>query len=298
MSKHLPKREKKMERRSVLKALTTIPFIKSLPFSHLRDSLPFNSQDKFEMSKDLSGIGVGIECLDNISNGFLGGQLISVYGPDDLIIRAFLVHTFLYQTLSEKNRVEYGYVGGSLGALDKNIAQFLDLPSPEQAWSYLSSNGNDELLRVADIDLGDPRNIGWKDFVKHINAETPDCVIIDDIRLMEEFLQERSMARQCKEMAVKNNIPVIVKSPLKGESLDGNEPSSILRSDFSTQSDVIIRLVPMSSTPYLIDDKAVGTRFTVKVFMHSQYRPNEPWKNYSNISHMVFIDYDLQFRSL
>ncbi|GEM_PF-2888628 len=281
-----------MERRSALKALTSFPFIKPLDLNACKSNKVFEPKDNFESTNDIAGLGVGIKNIDSLSNGFFGGQLISIFGPDDRILNAFLVHTFLYQGLAKKFKVDYVEVGGSLGDMDQNIARFLGVSSPSLAQQFLSKQENVELLHTTSIDLGDSANLGWKDFVRAMIKTPPKSIIVDDIGYIEQFFEEKHMPRQLKELADNFNIPVFVKAPLKtGKSVS-------LRRDFETISDVFLRLEPTTSSAYLYNGEKVGTRFVIGATLSSSNCPCEKHKGYGGQVNVSFIDYNLGFSSL
>ena len=165
-------------------------------------------------------------------------------------------------------------------------------------WRALNKSGVIDNLRIIDIDLGDPANQNWKDYIVRVKDKHPDSIIIDDVELIEEFRREKSMVRQLKRLAEDVHAPVFVHAALDRKRSRRYFTGLNLRSDFRRWSDVFISVVPKNVIDFKIDDITVGKRFLLDMGLFGVSCPCARHKGYGRSLEIEFVDYDMRFTSL
>ncbi len=136
-----------MERRSFLEKVCIASAATILPSALFKKGKGI----VFEQT-DVEGVGVGISVCDALSNGFFGGQLVSIYGPENAINEAFLIHTFLYQLIAQRKRVDYISSTGSLKRWEPSYLRRLGFGTAGEMREALTKSGLIDNLRIIDID--------------------------------------------------------------------------------------------------------------------------------------------------
>jgi len=282
-----------MERRSFLKAVSAASAASILPS-------PLSEEKQgatFEQS-DVEGIGLGITVCDTLSNGFFGSQLISVFGPEGAINEALLIHTFLYQLIALRKRVDYIGSTGSLKRWEQSYLRRLEYNTTDEMRRALNKSGVTDNLQIIDIDLGDPANKNWKDYIVRVKDKHPDSIIVDDVELIEEFGREKSMVRKLKQLAKDVHAPVFIHAALDGKRSHRYFSQLNLRNDFRRWSDVLISVVPKNVIDFKVDEITVGKRFLLDMKLIGVSCPCARHKGYGANLSVEFVDYDMRFTSL
>lgn len=282
-----------MERRSFLKTVSAASVATVIPPPPYEEKKGIG----FEQT-NVEGIGIGIAVCDTLSNGFFGGQVIAVYGPESAINEAFLIHTFLYQLIAKGKRVDYVCSTGSLKSWEQRYLRRLGFESTNEMQRALNKSGLTDNLRIIDIDLGDPANQNWKDYRVQVKYKHPDSIIVDDVELIEEFRREKSMVKQLKQLAAEVQAPVFVLGALDRKRSRRYFTGLNLRSDFRKWSDVLISLVPKNVTDFKIEDITVGKRYLLDMKFIGVSCPCARHKGYGANLSVELVDYDLRFESL
>jgi hypothetical protein len=279
-----------MERRSFLEKVCIASAATMLPFALFKKGEGI----VFEQT-DIDGVGVGILACDTLSNGFFAGQLISVYGPENGIIEAFLIHTFLYQLIAQRKRVDYISSTGSLKRWESSYLRRLGFGTAGEMRKALTKSGIIDNLRVIEID---PYNQNWKDYVIQAKGQHPDSIIVDDIKFIEGYFREKGMVKQLKRLAVEAQAPVFVHAELNRKRSQNYLKASNLRKDFDQESDVYISVVPKNVIDFKVDGITVGKRFLLDLMLIGVSCLCARHKGYGANLSVEFVDYDLRFAGL
>lgn len=257
-----------------------------------------NSRPEFEPAIGTEGLGVGIRGIDSVTNGFFGGQLVAVYGPESRFVHAFLIQTFLFGTLHCSKHIDYVYSSGSLRQWDESLARFVGLQSEAEFWNHLQSQRISRVARIRDIDLGDPKNVDWKKYRDQVSTDVPDCILIDGAEDIELFLKERNMAQQLKALAGTLNVPVIASAPRKNRITEDGMMSAALRKDYLHTADVLIRISPTSGVPYFVKNIQTGNRYVLEMLLSSSDCPCSRCRGYLTECAVEFTEHDFRFNTL
>ena len=203
------------------------------------------------------GIRTGIRAIDELTNGFFGGQIVGVTCALDNIALSFLAGVAVDAAMNQK---EVDYVASESDG-KKYLERRFSYLQPKNANTlknliFDKENGNRrELLRFVDIDLGDPSNRGWKDYLSVLRDAPPAIMILDGIESIEEFMDEKNMKLQLQELAKELDIPVLLKVPGNAVNVSpaGSKHNGI-RQDFEDLCNVVISFSPQ----FICDQYSVG----------------------------------------
>ena len=244
---------------------------------------------------DVDGVGVGILACDALSNGFFAGQLISVYGPENGIIEAFLIHTFLYQLIAQRKRVDYISSTGSLKRWEQSYLRRFGFSTTDEMRKSLTKSGIIDNLRIIEIN---PYEQNWKNYVIQAKEQHPDSIIVDDIKFIEGYFREKGMVKQLKLLAAEVQAPVFIHAELDKKRNQGHLKALNLRKDFDQVSDVLISVVPKHVIDFKVDGITVGKRFLLDLKLIGVSCPCAHHRSYGGVFPAEFVDYDLRFASL
>ena len=279
-----------MERRSFLEKVCIASAATILPSALFKKGKGF----VFEQT-DVEGVGVGISVCDTLSNGFFGRQLISVYGPENGFIEAFLIHTFLYQLIAQRKRVDYISSTGSLKRGEQSYLRRFGFSTTDEMRKSLTKSGIIDNLRIIEIY---PYEQNWKDYVAQAKEQHPDSIIVDDIKFIEGYFREKGMVKQLKLLAAEVQAPVFVHAELNRKRSQGHLTAYSLRKDFDQGSDVLISVVPKHVIDFKVDGITVGKRFLLDLKLIGVSCPCALHRSYGGVFPIEFVDYELRFAGL
>ena len=210
----------------------------------------------------------GIESIDEATNGFRPQQLICVSGPISDINEAFLQNIAHHAAIKQEKKVDF-------------IFQTPFVNSP--------------FIRYPDLDIGNPDNLGWKDYKKSLKKNVPDIILVNRIDIIEYFLHERQMPKQLKEIAVEYKIPVVVISPLKKKPKEFKEDSLELRKDFDDISDVAIIFNLKYVCNHYEKEKYVGKYYFLQTNIGWNIEPTSEIQPFCTEFEMRYSDYGTVF---
>jgi hypothetical protein len=303
-----------MERRSFIKSafsvaagaplLRNLPFPKGRPFEQQVEPIRLAIYDGFLPRNvqpiEIAGIGTGINQIDEVTNGFFPRQLVVVSSVLDSISLTFLMDVSIHAALSQNKTVDYI-------ASESNAKK-----TYEERFSYLrpkyrkeideelftpEGNRGRELLRFLDCDLGNPNNRGWKECQQAIRSQPPEILLLDGIDLIEEFLDEKKMAEQLKQLAAELNIPILVLATLEQKTEPGTKEKDLaIRRDLEGLCDVHIALIPEYICDfYSEEDKRSKTYSILKTLVNGFWCPCRKHKGYGAELQLQFVEHFCQF---
>jgi hypothetical protein len=279
-----------MERRSFLKKVCIASAATILPSAIFKKGKGI----VFEQT-DVEGAGVGISACDTLSNGFFGGQLISVYGPENAINEAFLIHVFLYQLIAQQKHVDYISSTGSLKRWKPSYLRRLGFDTTNEMRKALTQSGIIDNFRIIEID---PYTQNWKDYISQAKDRRPDSIIVDDIEFIEGYFREKGMVKQLKRLAVEVKAPVFVHAELDKKGSQGHIKKLNMRKDFDQRSDVQISLMSKNVSDFKVNEITVGKRFLLDMKLIGVSCSCARHKGYGGVFPVEFVDCDMRFTSL
>jgi hypothetical protein len=244
---------------------------------------------------DVDGVGVGISVCDALSNGFFAGQLISVYGPENAINEAFLIHILFYQLIAQRKRVVYISSTGSLKRWEQIYLRRLGFGTAGEMRKALTKSGIIDNLRIIEIY---PYEQNWKDYVVQAKEQHPDSILVDDIKFIEGYFREKGLVKQLKLLAAEVQAPVFVHAEIESKRRKRYLEALNLRKDFDQWSDVLISVVPKNVIDFKVDGITVGKRFLLDLKLIGVSCPCALHRSYGGVFPIEFVDYELRFAGL
>ncbi len=247
----------------------------------------------------IDGLSSGVAAVDEVTNGFHRGQLISVSGPLEHINHALITRSVVHLALTE-HVVDFVVTEGSF---DKYLADLLGGPDSrlkEQVnLQVLGDKGScRKALRLPDVDLGDPTNDGWKKYKVLARADPPNVIILDGVKYIELFLREADMARQLKTLAVELQIPVLVHAPSGSTAILRSNSKQQLRNDFARVGDAFIRLTPDYACDLRYSRTEVREFYAIRTLISAEWCPCPKHAKYCSEVKLQYSRPFGQFKSL
>lgn len=258
-----------MRRRSFLKSLlpgtAAVASIGSLKQSVSSHDAEVSDIPHFQIDEGLEGaqyphpegIGIGVAAIDKRTNGFFPGQLVAIYGPIEEINLSLLMSLIDYATLKQSKTIDYLETDSDF--CRKNLPL---MHKPNVLKEIMP------FLRFPDLDIGNPNNLGWKNYLSTVHKNPPALIIADGVESIEMFLGERKMAKQLKNLAVELGIPIVVKAPLRNLK---DKTTAHVRSDFESHCEVLLRLIPQFVCDQL-NGKTISKYYSLKANLFSDPR--------------------------
>lgn len=254
-------------------------------------------KNEFFQRPDSSKIICGISSIDKVVRDFAHAGLVLITGPDERINQAFLMYVLLHQFIVQKKRVDYINVAGCLKSCEQNYLRLLNLKSLQEMRNYLLKEGNLFNLKTIEIDLGDPSNRNWKDYLIDAANQHPDSIIIDDVSLIEEFQREKAFLQQLKDLTFKVKAPIFIcLTKTEGKKSANRLPLAMI-SRYNQHSDVGIYLLPQNTTDFMVDGFPVGRRYSVYVKCWQKFHSKQGQTEAGQESLLEFVDYYFRFTS-
>lgn len=283
-----------MRRRSFLKSVTigaaSVPIVawkppETLPPQETEDELQeFVIQDELGLQKmpTVEGLSSGVASIDEITNGFHPKQLVSVFGPLEHINTSMIAGAAFHNALkgrkvdfviSERSFDDYYDMiyHGSSPTFHKNIKDIL----------FKQSDNRRPNLRVHSIDLGDPKNDGWKKCVEAVKSDPPEIIFLDGVKYLEMLLEEPHLAKQLKTLAMDLEMPVVVQAPTYRKNGLRTENGKSIRSDFDEFGDAFIGLIPEFVCDYRYSKTESKKYFQLQTTVCADWCPCSEHKAYS-----------------
>jgi hypothetical protein len=243
---------------------------------------------------EIKGFSSGVGAIDETTKGFLPGQLIAVHGPLDHINRFFLFDMAIYNACKKK-KVDYIYTQSNFY---EYFNQKLWTLKPQQRKEFHDDLVVEGFLRLPDVDIGNPNNLGWKEYVSLARKSPPEILILDGAELIEFFLNEKKIAQQLKNLAQELNIPVVVQAiPYKKGGIDQVKPDKTIRKDFESISDVTICFMPEFVCDYRSGKKSAEKYYSLKTFIWGRNTLTSNPSEYSSVITLQFEEPYLRFAS-
>ena len=282
-----------MKRRTFIKSKPTSSLASGLEKANQREGLKTESFQRPDSSK----IICGISSIDKVVQDFAHAGLVLITGPDERINQAFLMHVLLHQFIVQKKRVDYINVAGCLKSWEQNYLWLLNLKSLQEMRDYLLKEGTLFNFKTIQIDLGDPSNQNWKDYLIDAANQHPDSIIIDDVGLIEEFRREKGFLQQLRDLTVKVKAPIFIcLTKTEGKNSVTRLPLAMI-SRYYKYSDVGIYLLPQHSTDFMVDGSPVGRRYSIYVKCWQKLHSKQDQIEAGQESLLEFEDYNLRFTS-
>ena len=280
-----------MRRRSFVRSVLTGIAGSSvvLPLGTKEEPQIIKIDDNLSLSEypEIDGYSSGIPEIDAITNGFHGGQLVCVGGPMEHINISFLFGMAVHLA-RKKVRVDYINTQSNFHEYDRKKNAFMD---PELKKKFDTETR--EYLRLPHIDLGDPRNTDWKEYLQLAQERPPKVLIMDGVGYIEMFIKERQMLRQVKNLAVKMKFPAIVQAPRQSHTRSWK-----LRKDAVKLSDVGIILQPDFVCGYRNGSEATKQYIVLNCTVGASWCPCVKHAAYSSEVKLQFTGAYLNFKAI
>lgn len=302
-----------MKRRSFMRSIALgsagIPFASGFANTTGQESMPIWTEGipRYEINDELclkgfpkiDGLSSGVADIDEITNGFQRKQLICVYGPLDHVNTALTAGSVVHNVM-KGHFVDFITTESSL---DRYLEQVFQGTSPKfkkEMNQLLFDHGFGERakLRLPPIDLGDPKNDGWKKYKEFAHKNPPELLYLDGVNWIELLLEEEDMARQLKDLATELNIPVIVHAPSQSASDQRATTEQRLRDDFARLGDVFISLIPKFVCDYRYGKTAAKEYILLDSAVCADWCPCPKHRQYSHALRLQFSEPFCQFKAV
>lgn len=262
----------------------------------------FQVQEGVDLTKkyrETKGIGCGVPAIDAITDGFVPPQVVCVHGPMNEINVAFILNVATHAALKHKKNVDYIVSEHRFEDYYQKMFGWMYPKSRSEIYvSLFESKGSSHraLLRLPDIDIGNPTNRGWKDYFESARTDPPGLLVLDGVELIEMLLNEKKMALQLKSLADQLDIPIVLQAPAKERR--GRSDSTFLRKDFEGVYDVEIRFTPSYVCDVYDSGRRKGKYFALKTNVHVRSGRGSRQNERSAELRIQFNDSNMQFTEL